>query len=152
MCIRDRNQPVTIKHPTRRGRQYSWDTKYEGVIANLNRRYKNTESDHTRQDIERYMAAKPCPDCNGKRLNPEALAVKVCGIGIMDVTAKNIGDGLNWVKSINSDPLTTNSNKVLSDRNKIIANQILKEIEGRLAFLDNIGPVSYTHLTLPTKA
>lgn len=133
------NQPVTIKHRTRRGRQYSWDTKYEGVIANLNRRYKNTESDHTRQDIERYMAAKPCPDCNGKRLNPEALAVKVCGIGIMDVAAKNIGDGLNWVRSINSDPLTTDHDKVLSDRNKIIANQILKEIEGRLAFLDNIG-------------
>ena len=85
------------------------------------------------------MSAKPCPSCQGKRLKPEALAVKVCGIGIMDVSAKNIGDGLIWVRQIDPDsPMPTNG-PVLSQRNKIIANQILKEIEGRLEFLDNIG-------------
>ena len=133
------NQPITIRHRTHRGRNYSWDTNYEGVISNLNRRYKNTESDHTRQDIERYMAAKPCPSCQGKRLKPEALAVKVCGLGIMDVSAKNIGNGLSWVRQIDPDSPLPTDGPVLSQRNKIIANQILKEIEGRLEFLDNIG-------------
>ena len=78
---------VTIRHRTNRGRTYSWDTNFEGVIPNLERRYKNTESDHTRQEIERYMAARPCRACQGNRLRPEALAVTVCGLGIMEVCA-----------------------------------------------------------------
>jgi excinuclease ABC subunit A len=90
---------VTIRHRTHRGRTYSWDTNFEGVIPNLERRYKNTESDHTRQEIERYMAARPCRACGGARLRPEALAVKVCGLGIMEVCAKNVGHSLNWVRT-----------------------------------------------------
>ncbi|MCH8089305.1 MAG: excinuclease ABC subunit UvrA, partial [Chloroflexi bacterium] len=78
----NQDRKITIKHKTHRGRRYSWDTKYEGVISNLARRYKKTESDHTRQEIEKYMAARPCPSCGGERLRPEALAVKVCGMGI----------------------------------------------------------------------
>ena len=94
---------VTIRHRTHRGRIYSWDTNFEGVIPNLERRYKNTESDHTRQEIERYMAARPCRACEGNRLRPEALAVMVCGIGIMDVCAKNVGHALEWVREIDPD-------------------------------------------------
>ena len=135
----NQNRSITIKHKTHRGRRYSWDTRYEGVISNLVRRYKKTESDHTRQEIEKYMAARPCPSCGGERLRPEALAVKVCGLGIMDVTAQNIGRGLEWVQQIDPDSPGEHNGPVLSRRDKTIANQILKEIEGRLRFLDDIG-------------
>ena len=130
---------VTIRHQTHRGRTYSWDTNFEGVIPNLERRYKNTESDHTRQEIERYMAARPCRGCGGARLRPEALAVKVCGLGIMEVCAKNVGHSLNWVREIDPDIPFEGPRKTLSVREKTIGNQILKEIEGRLEFLKNIG-------------
>tara|TARA_B100000745_G_scaffold1489_1_gene1212 strand:- start:2366 stop:5281 length:2916 start_codon:yes stop_codon:yes gene_type:complete len=130
---------VTIRHRTHRGRTYSWDTNFEGVIPNLERRYKNTESDHTRQEIERYMAARPCRACGGARLRPEALAVKVCGLGIMEVCAKNVGHALNWVREIDPDIPFEGPRKTLSVREKTIGNQILKEIEGRLEFLKNIG-------------
>ena len=130
---------VTIRHRTHRGRTYSWDTNFEGVIPNLERRYKNTESDHTRQEIERYMAARPCRACQGNRLRPEALAVTVCGLGIMEVCAKNVGHALEWVREIDPDVPWKGPRKTLSVREKIIGNQILKEIEGRLVFLKNIG-------------
>ena len=130
---------VTIRHRTHRGRTYSWDTNFEGVIPNLERRYKNTESDHTRQEIERYMAARPCRACGGARVRPEALAVKVCGLGIMEVCAKNVGHALNWVREIDPDIPFEGPRKTLSVREKTIGNQILKEIEGRLEFLKNIG-------------
>jgi excinuclease ABC subunit A len=130
---------VTIRHRTQRGRTYSWDTNFEGVIPNLERRYKNTESDHTRQEIERYMAARPCRACGGARLRPEALAVKVCGLGIMEVCAKNVGHALNWVREIDPDIPFDGPRQTLSVREKTIGNQILKEIEGRLEFLKNIG-------------
>ena len=130
---------VTIRHRTHRGRTYSWDTNFEGVIPNLERRYKNTESEHTRQEIERYMAARPCRACGGARLRPEALAVKVCGLGIMEVCAKNVGHSLNWVREIDPDIPFEGPRKTLSVREKTIGNQILKEIEGRLEFLKNIG-------------
>ncbi len=130
---------VTIRHRTNRGRTYSWDTNFEGVIPNLERRYKNTESDHTRQEIERYMAARPCRACQGNRLRPEALAVTVCGLGIMEVCAKNVGHAWEWVREIDPDVPWKGPRQTLSVREKIIGNQILKEIEGRLEFLKNIG-------------
>jgi len=130
---------VTIRHRTHRGRTYSWDTNFEGVIPNLERRYKNTESDHTRQEIERYMAARACRACGGARLRPEALAVKVCGVGIMDVCAKNVGRALNWIREIDPDIPFEVPRQTLTSRDKTIGNQILKEIEGRLEFLKNIG-------------
>ena len=135
----NKSKKVTIRHKTQRGRTYSWDTTFEGVIPNLERRYRDTESDHTRQEIERYMAARPCKSCGGRRLRPEALAVTVCGLGIMDVCAKNIGEGLNWVRQIDPDDPGEHPGEVLSLRDKTIGNQILKEIEGRLRFLENIG-------------
>ena len=133
------SKKVTIRHKTHRGQTYSWDTTYEGVIPNLSRRYRETESDHTRQEIERYMAARTCRTCDGKRLRPEALAVKVCRLGIMDVCAKNVGRALDWVREIDPDAPGKHSRQTLSPREKTIGNQILKEIEGRLRFLENIG-------------
>ena len=130
---------VTVRHRTKRGKTYSWDTSFEGVIPNLQRRYKRTESDYMRHQIERYMSARPCQSCGGKRLRPEALAVKVCGLGIMEVCSKNIGQAAEWVREIDPDAPGPHKKKVLTTREKIIANQILKEIEGRLKFLKGIG-------------
>ena len=130
---------ITVRHRTNRGRTYNWDTSFEGVIPNLERRYKQTDSEHTRQDIERYMAARACRACDGKRLRPEALAVKVCELGIMDVCAKNIRKALDWVQDIDSDAPGEHSGPTLTTRQKTIGNQVLKEIEGRLRFLEGIG-------------
>jgi excinuclease ABC subunit A len=135
----NQNRTITVRHKTQQGRTYSWETNFEGVIPNLERRYKDTDSDYVRQEIERYMAARPCQACGGKRLRPEALAVKVCGLGIMDVTAMNIGQGLEWVRQIDPDASGEHPGETISLREKTIANQILKEIDGRLRFLENIG-------------
>ena len=130
---------VTVRHRTHRGQSYEWDTKFEGVIPNLERRYKRTESDYMKHQIERYMSARPCQSCNGKRLRPEALAVKVCGLGIMDVCAKNIGQAAEWIRDIDPDAPGPHQKNVLTAREKTIANQVLKEIEGRVKFLEGIG-------------
>ncbi len=130
---------VTVRHRTGRGQTYEWDTNFEGVIPNLERRYKRTESDYMRTQIERYMSARPCPSCDGKRLRPEALAVQVCGLSIMDVCAKNIGQAAEWIRDIDPDSPGPHTEQVLSTREKTIANQVLKEIEGRVNFLEGIG-------------
>ncbi|CAI8009900.1 UvrABC system protein A [Geodia barretti] len=121
-------QQVKVRHRTGRGRTYTWNTAYEGVIPNLQRRYRDTESDHTRGEIERYMAQRACRSCEGARLRPEALGVLVCGRNIMEVTGLTIGEGLHWVRAA-----------TLTAREMVIADQILKEIDGRLHFLDSIG-------------
>ena len=135
----NKSNKVTVSHRTHRGRIYRWETTFEGVVSNLARRYRDTQSDYTRQEIERYMTERPCPTCNGKRLCPEALAVRVCGLGIMDVGAKNIGQALGWIQEIDPDAPGEHHGDTLAAREKAIANQVLKEIEGRLRFLTNIG-------------
>ena len=135
----NKSKKVTVSHRTHRGRIYRWETTFEGVVSNLARRYRDTQSDYTRQEIERYMTERPCPTCKGKRLCPEALAVRVCGLGIMDVGAKNIGQALEWVQDIDPDAPGEHRGETLVAREKAIANQVLKEIEGRLRFLTNIG-------------
>ncbi len=133
------SQKITVSHRTHRGRNYSWETNFEGVIPNLERRYKTTESDYARSQIERYMSARNCRSCSGKRLRPEALAVQVCGLGIMDVCAKNIGAAAEWVREIDPDAPGEHKKQVLTTREKTIGNQVLKEIDGRLRFLEGIG-------------
>ena len=135
----DSEKKITMKHKTRRGQVYSWDTAFEGVIPNLERRYQKTESDYVRHEIERYMSARPCQSCQGKRLRPEALAVQVCGINIVDVTSMSISEGLIWVSEIDPTINPETINVTLTERERTIGAQILKEIEGRLKFLDNIG-------------
>ncbi|CAI8009898.1 UvrABC system protein A [Geodia barretti] len=186
-------QQVKVRHRTGRGRTYTWNTAYEGVIPNLQRRYRDTESDHTRGEIERYMAQRACRSCEGARLRPEALGVLVCGRNIMEVTGLTIGEGLHWVRGIkpgdtvsangssngydgsngrdggnghlpeqtleiaDADPAANGSKSkarrsrkngrrevadvaaTLTAREMVIADQILKEIDGRLHFLDSIG-------------
>ena len=123
---------IQITHKTRRGRRYRWNTRFEGVINNLERRYTETESDSVRTDIERYMTSLPCQECNGRRLKPESLAVTVADETIMDITNKSVQVCHTWIKHLER-------GSVLSSRDSVIASQILKEIDARLKFLLNIG-------------
>ena len=142
------SETVTMRHRTHSGHEYSWDTNFEGVIPNLKRRYKETESDYMRGEIERYMAARSCESCEGQRLRPEALAVRVCGLGIMEACAMTISGTLDWVGQLATGEATIvgvdrrkrkTDRDVLSPREMTIASQILKEIQGRLKFLVDVG-------------
>jgi excinuclease ABC subunit A len=112
----------------------SFETTYEGVIPNLERRHKETDSDFIRRDIERFMQERPCHACNGKRLKPEVLAVTVDNHSIMDICELSIDDAVGFFKNIKLD--TTQSK---------IAVQILKEINARLEFLRDVG-LNYLNL------
>ncbi len=133
---------VTMHHTTQMGKDYSWETNFEGVIRNLERRFRETDSDYIRGEIQRYMAARPCQTCKGQRLRPEALAMTVCGRGIMAVCDMTITRCLEWVQEVGAEETEgdgRSSNKVLSVREMTIARQVLKEIEARIQFLVNVG-------------
>ncbi|MDB5175526.1 MAG: uvrA [Candidatus Saccharibacteria bacterium] len=106
----------------------SFETTYEGVIPNLERRHKETDSDFIRRDIERFMQERPCHVCHGMRLKPEVLAITVGGQSIMDVCTLSIDDALDWFNGLT---LNTTEQK--------IAVLILKEIGARLQFLQDVG-------------
>ncbi len=106
----------------------SFQSTYEGVIPNLERRYKDTDSDFIRRDIERFMQERPCYKCKGLRLKPEVLAVTVHGKSIMDVCQTSIDEALGWFTELR-----------LSDGEMHIARQIFKEIKARLQFLQDVG-------------
>ncbi|MCB5176974.1 excinuclease ABC subunit UvrA [Microvirga lenta] len=111
-------------------RAYEVKKPFEGVIPNLERRYKETESDWARDEIGRFMGETPCEACGGKRLKPEALAVKIAGSDIGDATALSVKDAHEWFGAL-SDKLTAKQNE--------IAGRILKEIRERLTFLVDVG-------------
>ena len=96
----NKGKPVKLRHTSGRGDAYEWTSTFEGVINNLERRHRETESDYVRSEIERYMASRPCQSCGGQRLKPEALAVTVAGLNVMDVTGKSIAQALEWTRSI----------------------------------------------------
>ncbi|MDD5342540.1 MAG: excinuclease ABC subunit UvrA [Patescibacteria group bacterium] len=119
-------------------------TTFEGVIPNLERRYKETDSDYIRSEIERYMRIYPCPTCGGKRLKPEALAVTVGGSSIDQVVRLTIDEAAKFVVQL----VAKSNSRALTQRQQVIANQILKEIKNRLAFLENVG-LNYLTLDRP---
>jgi excinuclease ABC subunit A len=136
----NKGQKVEMRHRTHRGRVYSWDTTFEGVIPNLERRYRDTESDYVRQEIERYMASRPCPACDGHRLKPQSLAVTVADKNLMQMTAMNIGLAMEWVEWLEEGGTGSNGQEPpLTPREQTIARQILKEIQSRLKFLKDVG-------------
>jgi excinuclease ABC subunit A len=116
----------------------SYESTYEGVVSNLERRYHETDSDYIRNEIRKYMTERTCPKCQGKRLKPEFLAVTIADKSIVDITAYPIDECLDFFKSL-----------TLSERNTKIAHQILKEIKERLNFLINVG---LDYLTLERNA
>jgi len=131
---------VSATYEDRYGRMRQYYTNFEGVIPYLERRYRETSSDSVRADIERYMAANPCPACQGKRLKPESLAVTIVDKNIMDITALPVTQALNWVEQLGGK---------ISPRELTIARQIIKEIQARLGFLRDIG-LSYLTLDRPS--
>jgi excinuclease ABC subunit A len=117
-------------------RHYSVSKTFEGVITNIERRWKETDSNWVREELGRFQSAAPCEACHGQRLKPEALAVKIDGLNITEVTAKSVAESLQWFKDLDA--------KLDSKRREISA-RILKEIIERLGFLNNVG---LTYLTL----
>jgi excinuclease ABC subunit A len=105
-----------------------FDTTYEGVIPNLERRHKETDSDFMRREIERFMVQKPCHACNGKRLKPEVLAVTVADQSIMDLCELSVESAVDFFGHIK-----------FSERELTIARQVIKEINARLSFLNEVG-------------
>jgi len=116
----------------------SFNTTYEGVIPNLERRHKETESDFIRRDIERFMQERPCNTCKGRRLKPEVLAVTFTGQNIMDICELSIDDAVDFFNNVK-----------LNTTEQSIAKQILKEINARLKFLQDVG---LNYLTLARSA
>ncbi|NTU69754.1 excinuclease ABC subunit UvrA [bacterium] len=117
-------------------REYT--TSYEGVIPNLERRYKETDSEYIRKEIEKYMRVFPCPECKGKRLKKESLAVTIGDRSVTDVTQMSVDETIKFLSSLK-----------LKEIEKKIANQIFKEITQRLSFLTNVG---LSYLTLSRSA
>ncbi|MCX7645811.1 MAG: excinuclease ABC subunit UvrA [Rhodobacteraceae bacterium] len=112
------------------GRIYTVTRPFEGLIPNMERRYRETDSAWSREELERYQNSRPCGACGGHRLKPEALAVKVAGLHIGEVVEKSIREALAWVEEVPA-RLTAQKNE--------IARAILKEIRERLGFLVNVG-------------
>ena len=114
-----------------RKREYGSGTymvEFEGVINNLQRRYRETQSEWVREELESYMSQVPCPECHGHRLKPESLAVTVGGLNISELSNKSVSDALTFIRELS-----------LTERERMIAERILKEITERLGFLQSVG-------------
>jgi len=107
---------------------YSWTGKFEGVIPMLARRYKETDSATIRAEIEKYMSVHPCPTCEGRRLRPEALSVKIHGRAIDELSRQSVSDLRAWMGIL-----------PLDKRERAIAEKVVTEIQDRLSFLDDVG-------------
>ena len=108
----------------------TYKAAFEGIIANLERRHKETDSELVRAEIERYMVSRPCPDCKGRRLKPEILAVRVDGRNIAEVASMPIGELVPWINALS---------KALGERERTIAKAVIKEISERAGFLVDVG-------------
>jgi excinuclease ABC subunit A len=122
------DQQIYVRYKNRYGRQRSYHTTYEGVIPNVERRHKETESDTQRDKLEQFMRQIPCRACKGMRLRPESLAVTVGGLNIAELTGRSIRDTLGFIEAID-----------LSERERMIAERLLKEIRERVRFLVDVG-------------
>jgi excinuclease ABC subunit A len=119
---------VTVRYRNRFGRTRTYTTGFEGIVPNLERRYRETDSEWSREKIEEYMSVVPCPECEGARLRPESRAVLVAGTAIHEFCALPARRALAWVSELE-----------LSEQERRIARLVLREIEERLAFLENVG-------------
>jgi len=134
---------VQVRYSNSRGDYREYSTAFEGILNNLARRYRETNSDGMREMFEQYMAKVPCNTCQGKRLRPEALAVTIADKSIYEISLIPIAELLGWVESLRG------PNALLNEREQQIAYQILKEIAARVGFLNNVG---LNYLTLSRSA
>jgi excinuclease ABC subunit A len=124
-------EKIQIHYLNRFDQQRMYETKYEGILTSLERRYRETSSESMREVYEQYMTSTPCTTCGGRRLRPEALAVTVAEQSIYEVTLLPVSQLKRWVDSLR--------NGALSARDHEIGYQILKEIEARVTFLNDVG-------------
>ncbi|HUW40131.1 MAG TPA: excinuclease ABC subunit UvrA [Rectinemataceae bacterium] len=137
--LRGTDEAVRIKYENREGTgRFEYESRFPGILADLKRRYLETQSEGIKQWLERFMSEKSCEACGGRRLRPEALAVTVDGTSVHDLSAKSVEETLAFFENVK-----------LSDTERQIAKQILKEITARLSFMRNVG---LEYLTLERKA
>ncbi|MEM9292620.1 MAG: excinuclease ABC subunit UvrA [Acidobacteriota bacterium] len=107
---------------------YEWEGSWEGLVPNLERRHRETDSAGVRAEIEKYMTIRTCPDCGGRRLRPEALAVTIGEVAIDELSAMSVEELRGWSGDLK-----------LSERDLVIAGKVLREVHDRLSFLDDVG-------------
>jgi excinuclease ABC subunit A len=129
-----KGERVYVSYRNRMGRKRSYMLSFEGLVNNLQRRYRDTDSSSMRERIEEYMSFRPCPECNGARLKPEVLAVTVGGKNIHEFTQMSVTRALEFLDELE-----------LTQTEQLIGARIVKEIRERLTFLDNVG-VGYLQL------
>jgi len=122
------DEPVQVTYRNRFGRRRSYATRFEGIVRSLQRRYRETDSEWTREKIEEYMSLRACPVCGGARLRAESRAVLVAGTRIEDFCALSARRALEWLERVE-----------LSETDRHVARLILREISERLRFLENVG-------------
>ncbi len=122
------DQPLAISYRNRFGRRRSYNTRFAGIVANLEKRYRETESEGVKEKLEQYMSLRPCPVCGGARLRAESRAVLVGGTRIEDFCALSARRAIEWLEEVE-----------LSDTDRHVARLILREISERLQFLENVG-------------
>ena len=118
----------TVSYRNRFGRRRVYKVRFDGMLASLERRYENTDSENTRERIEGLLALQPCPACGGARLRPESLAVTVGGLNIYEYTRFSARAALEWIEALE-----------LTDTERAIARLVVREIAERLRFLDSVG-------------
>ncbi|TMI80040.1 MAG: excinuclease ABC subunit UvrA [Bacillati bacterium ANGP1] len=128
VLLRGSDQEIRVKYHNRWGAFRQYDTQFEGVIPFLERRYQETDSEYMKEEIEQYMTTAPCPDCGGTRLKKESLAVTVGGRSIAEACALTVRGAQHFFTTL-----------TLTERERLIAHQVLKEIGARLGFLVNVG-------------
>jgi excinuclease ABC subunit A len=147
------NERIVMLYQSKSGRSREYRAHYEGIIPNLERRFKETDSEFIREDLQKYMAPRPCPTCHGARLKPEVLAVTIAGRNIREVVDYSVlrarefftaleervafGERVNG--HVKNDPFAAERSLTLTDREFTIGRQILKEIRERLRFLVDVG-------------
>jgi excinuclease ABC subunit A len=124
-----KDEKVVVRYRHERG-ENTYNATFEGVITNLERRYRETDSEYVKTELEKYMVTRPCPTCGGKRLKPEILAVTIGDRNVWDISTMSITEALRWATGLGAS---------LSERERTIAHQVLKEIVARLGFLVDVG-------------
>ena len=138
-----RGKEIPIKYRSSKGHEFTFARDFEGVVGNLERRYRETNSEYIRERISEYMSDRPCPTCGGKRLRPEAIAVTVGDANIIEVTSWPVVRTLEWINHISG------KGSPLTSRQRAIAERVIKEIRSRLGFLVDVG---LDYLTLSRSA
>ena len=121
-------ESIRVRYHNKWGALRVYDTQFEGVLNQLERRYKETDSEYMREEYEQYMTTLPCPACKGARLKPESLSVRLAGKNISEVTAQTVRQAQDFFNVL-----------TLTERERLIAHQVLKEIKARLGFLVDVG-------------